>query len=169
MATNSNVIVLDTAGAKHIPLAAGDKLAGSVVQLSTDAGNAITLGSDSGLMVTIPAQFPDDQVFTSDNSGDVNLTLTPTAPNAEGQVDYTIKAVAKLDPAADNAITTSRAGLKVVLPVNVTTATLPATINDTTTPTTFYGGNTKALGDPAGFAEFVVDGNVVLIPYFAKP
>ena len=169
METTNNVIVLNTQGNKHVPLASGDKLSGSVIQLSTDAGNALALGSDNGLKVVIPAQFPDDQVFTSDNSGDITLTLTPTAPNAQGQVDYTIKAIAKLDPAANNAITTSESGLKVVLPVNTTSVALPATVNDATTPTVFFGSNASALGTPAGFTEMTVSGTVVLVPYYTKP
>jgi len=59
--------------------------------ISADTGNAIATGSDGGLMLTIPAQLPDDQLLSGDNSGNIDITLTPdTQP--DGSVDYLLKA-----------------------------------------------------------------------------
>jgi hypothetical protein len=63
------------------------------------AGNAITTAPDGRLVVQIPAQLPDNQVFSGDNSGTVSLVLTPTTINAgtpDEQTNYTIKADLKI-------------------------------------------------------------------------
>jgi hypothetical protein len=63
------------------------------------AGNAITTAPDGRLVVQIPAQLPDDQVLSGDNSGTVNLVLTPVTVG--DQTNYVIKAdlkVAALNP-----------------------------------------------------------------------
>ncbi len=67
--------------------------------VSANAGNAIAIGTDGGLMLSIPAQLPDDQVLSGDNTGTVALTLTPTTVNAgtpDEKVNYTIKADLKV-------------------------------------------------------------------------
>jgi hypothetical protein len=68
------------------------------------AGNALATAADGRLVIQIPAQLPDDQVLSGDNTGTVNLVLTPITVNAgtpDEQVNYTIKAdlkVAALNP-----------------------------------------------------------------------
>ena len=115
MSIKTSVVIHNAATKKHEPLATGDKLAGSIIQLSTDAGQSITTGSDGGLLVTTAAYLPDDQVLTGDNSGSVNLTLTPsTQPN--GDVNYTIKGEVKIDPAEDNAAVATANGVYVPTP-----------------------------------------------------
>ena len=115
MPIKTSVVIHNAATKKHEPLATGDKLAGSVIQLSTDAGQSITTGSDGGLLVTTVAALPDDQVLTGDNSGSVNLTLTPsTQPN--GDVNYTIKGEVKIDPTEGNAAVATAAGIYVPTP-----------------------------------------------------
>ena len=112
MSIKTSVVIHNAATKKHEPLAAGDKLAGSLVQLSTDAGQSIALGTDGGLFVNAVVGLPDDQVLTGDNSGTVNLTLTPsTQPN--GDVNYTIKGEVKIDPAAGNAAVATANGVYV--------------------------------------------------------
>jgi hypothetical protein len=68
--------------------------------LSTDAGNALGLDSTGQLKVIIPAQLPDDQVLSGDNSGTVGLTLTPVTIGdpalGTSQTNYTIKADLKV-------------------------------------------------------------------------
>ena len=167
MAIKTNVVIHNAATKKHEPLVAGDKLAGSVVQLSADAGNSITTGTDGGLLVTTVAALPDDQVLTGDNSGSVNLTLTPaTQPN--GDVNYTIKGEVKIDPTVGNIATASGAGVYVP-PTTFTAGATPATTEDGSTPTTFFGGNTFALGAPQGFLTIKVGGVDKLVPYYAVP
>lgn len=68
--------------------------------VSTDAGNALGVGADGGIKVLIPAQLPDDQVLTGDNSGNVSLTLTPVVDPGTGNTNYTI--LANLKSAATN-------------------------------------------------------------------
>ena len=115
MAIKTSVVIHNAATKKHEPLAVGDKLAGSVIQLSTDAGQSIITGTDGGLLVTTVAALPDDQVLTGDNSGSVSLTLTPaTQPN--GDVNYTIKGEVKIDPAAGNAAVATANGVYVPTP-----------------------------------------------------
>ena len=115
MAIKTSVVIHNAATKKHEPLAVGDKLAGSVIQLSTDAGQSIITGTDGGLLVTTVAALPDDQVLTGDNSGSVSLTLTPaTQPN--GDVNYTIKGEVKIDPAAGNAAVATAKGVYVPTP-----------------------------------------------------
>lgn len=119
MAIKTAVVIHNAATKKHEPLAAGDKLAGSLVQLSTDAGQSIALGTDGGLFVNAVVGLPDDQVLTGDNSGSVNLTLTPsTKPN--GDVNYTIKGEVKIDPAAGNAAVATENGIYVPTQTEVT-------------------------------------------------
>lgn len=62
--------------------------------LSSDAGNALAVDAQGRIKVSIPAQLPDDQVLSGDNSGTVGLTLTPTVVG--GQTNYTIKADLKV-------------------------------------------------------------------------
>ena len=115
MSIKTSVVVHNAAAKKHEPLAAGDKLAGSIIQLSTDAGQSITTGSDGGLLVTTAAYLPDDQVLTGDNSGSVDLTLTPST-QPDGDVNYTIKGEVKIDPAEDNAAVVTENGVYVPTP-----------------------------------------------------
>lgn len=154
MAIKSTVVIHNPTTKKHEPLASGDKLAGSVIQLSSDAGNSITTGTDGGLLVAATAALPDDQVLTGDNSGSVNLTLTPaTQPN--GDVNYTVKGDVKIDPAAGNSAVATSAGLYVPTPTVPTYATgnAPTVVDDGTTTTQYFGGNTVALGNPTGWEK----------------
>ena len=154
MAIKSTVVIHNAATKKHEPLAAGDKLAGSVIQLSSDAGNSITTGTDGGLLVATVAALPDDQVLTGDNSGSVNLTLTPaTQPN--GDVNYTVKGDVKINPAAGNSAVATSAGLYVPTPVvpSFAAGNAPAVVDDGTTTTQYFGGNTLALGNPTGWEK----------------
>ena len=154
MSIKTSVVIHNATTKKHEPLATGDKLAGSIIQLSTDAGQSITTGSDGGLLVTTVAALPDDQVLTGDNSGSVNLTLTPsTTPN--GDVNYTIKGEVKIDPAAGNAAVATANGVYVPTPtvLTYTTGNAPTIIDDGTTTTQYFGGNTIALGDPVGWEK----------------
>ena len=154
MSIKTSVVIHNAATKKHEPLAAGDKLAGSIIQLSADAGQSITTGSDGGLLVTAVAALPDDQVLTGDNSGSVNLTLTPsTQPN--GDVNYTIKGEVKIDPAAGNAAVATAAGVYVPTPTvpTYTTGNAPTVVDDGTTTTQYFGGNTIALGNPVGWEK----------------
>ena len=59
--------------------------------ISSDSGNALTIGADGKLVVNIPAQLPDDQTLTDSGLGNVSLTLTPTT-TSDGTVNYTITA-----------------------------------------------------------------------------
>lgn len=83
--------------------------------LSTDAGNALGTGADGRLKVLIPAQLPDDQLLSGDNSGTVSVTLTPTVVGT--QTDYVIKAdlkVAALTPTnGTNLLTAGASGFYV--------------------------------------------------------
>ena len=156
MSIKTSVVIHNAATKKHEPLATGDKLAGSIIQLSTDAGQSITTGSDGGLLVTAVAALPDDQVLTGDNSGSVNLTLTPsTQPN--GDVNYTIKGEVKIDPAAGNAAVATANGVYVPTPTvpTYTTGNAPTVVDDGTTTTQYFGGNTIALGNPVGWEKRV--------------
>ncbi|RQH06614.1 hypothetical protein [Paraburkholderia dinghuensis] len=47
--TTQTPIILGTN--QHVPLASGDRLAGSSIQVSTDTGNVLVAGSDGGLFV----------------------------------------------------------------------------------------------------------------------
>ena len=115
MAIKNKVVLHNPTTKKHEPLASGDVLAGSIIQVSTDAGNSLQLGTDGGLKVEAVAQLPDDQVLTGDNSGSVKLTLTPsTQPN--GDVNYTIKGEVKINPAVDNAAVVTEYGVYVPTP-----------------------------------------------------
>ena len=156
MSIKTSVVIHNAATKKHEPLATGDKLAGSIIQLSTDAGQSITTGSDGGLLVTTVAALPDDQVLTGDNSGSVNLTLTPsTQPN--GDVNYTIKGEVKIDPAAGNAAVATSSGLYVPTPTVPTfvAGNAPTIVDDGTTTTQYFGGNSIALGNPVGWEKRV--------------
>ena len=154
MAIKSTVVIHNATTKKHEPLATGDKLSGSVIQLSTDAGNSISTGTDGGLLVAAVVALPDDQVLTGDNSGSVALTLTPaTQPN--GDVNYTVKGDVKIDPAAGNAAVATSAGLYVPTPTVPTfvSGNAPTVVDDGTTTTQYFGGNTVALGDPVGWEK----------------
>ena len=156
MSIKNKVVLHNPTTKKHEPLASGDVLAGSIIQVSTDAGNSLQLGTDGGLKVEAVAQLPDDQVLTGDNSGSVSLTLTPsTQPN--GDVNYTIKGEVKIDPAAGNAAVATAAGVYVPTPTvpTYTTGNAPTVVDDGTTTTQYFGGNTLALGNPVGWEKRV--------------
>lgn len=163
----TTVVYNDEVALKHLPASAGDKIAGSLVQLSTDATQTMTIGSDGGLLVTAVAVLPDDQVLSGDTSGSVDITLTPDVqPN--GDTNYSIKGDIKLSPAEDNAAALTPSGLYVAKNV-FTAGSSPATTNDNTTPTTFFGGNTSALGTPEGFFTVDIGGQQKLVPFYAMP
>ena len=156
MSIKNKVVIHNPTTKKHEPLASGDVLAGSIIQVSTDAGNSLQLGTDGGLKVAAVAQLPDDQVLTGDNSGSVALTLTPaTQPN--GDVNYTVKGDVKIDPAAGNAAVATGSGLYVPTPTVPTfvSGKAPTVVDDGTTTTQYFGGNTVALGDPVGWEKRV--------------
>ena len=167
MAIKNKVVFHNPTTKKHEPLASGDLLAGSIIQVSTDAGNSLQLGTDGGLKVAAVAQLPDDQVLTGDNSGSVLVSLTPTTV-ADGQVNYSIKADTKISPAAGNIATVSSAGVYVP-PVTFSLGASPSTTDDGSTPTIFFGGNAYALGAPEGFLEITVGRVAKLVPFFAVP
>lgn len=154
MSIKNKVVLHNPTTKKHEPLASGDVLAGSIIQVSTDAGNSLQLGTDGGLKVEAAAYLPDDQVLTGDNSGSVSLTLTPsTQPN--GDVNYTIKGEVKIDPAEDNAAVATADGVYVPTPTVPTydTGNAPAVVDDGTTTTQYFGGNSIALGNPVGWEK----------------
>ena len=88
--------------ADKLPIASTEQK--GIVELATNAeavaGTSTTLAvTPAGLKAAIdgaalPAQLPDDQVLSGDNSGTVGLTLTPTVVG--GQTNYTIKADLKV-------------------------------------------------------------------------
>ena len=164
MTIYSNVVIHNPVSKKHVPVVPGDKLAGSLLQLSTDAGNSVVLGTDGGLKVSIPAQLPDDQVLTGDNTGSVSVTLTPTVVG--DQTNYLIKADTKVDPAVGNIATVSSAGVYVPAPVipTPTVGTAPTIVDDGTTTTQYFGGNTVALGDPLKWVS--TDGGTTVYPVY---
>ena len=164
MTIHSNVVIHNPVSKKHVPVVPGDKLAGSLLQLSTDAGNSVVLGTDGGLKVSIPAQLPDDQVLTGDNTGSVSVTLTPTVVG--DQTNYLIKADTKVDPAAGNSATVSSAGVYVPTPVipTPTVGTAPTIVDDGTTTTQYFGNNDVALGSPLKWVS--VDGGVTVTPVY---
>ena len=154
MSIKNKVVIHNPTTKKHEPLASGDVLAGSIIQVSTDAGNSLQLGTDGGLKVAAVAQLPDDQVLTGDTTGSVSLTLTPdTQPN--GDVNYTVKGDVKIDPAAGNAAVATSSGLYVPTPTVPTfvAGNAPTIVDDGTTTTQYFGGNTVALGDPVGWEK----------------
>ena len=153
MAIKTTVVTYNSTTNKHEPLGVGDVLAGSVMQLSTDAGNGVTLGTDGGLLVQTVAALPDDQVLTGDTTGSVTVTLTPTVVG--DQTNYLIKADTKIDPAAGNAAVATSSGLYVPTPTVPTfvAGNAPTVVDDGTTTTQYFGGNTVALGDPVGWEK----------------
>ena len=164
MASQNKVVIHNPTSKKHVPVVPGDQLAGSLIQLSTDVGNSVVLGTDGGLKVSIPAQLPDDQVLSGDNTGSVSVTLTPTVIG--DQTNYMIKADTKVDPAAGNIATVSSAGVFVPTPVipTPTAATAPSIVDDGTTTTQYFGGNTVALGDPLKWVS--TDGGTTVYPVY---
>ena len=158
MATHDTLVYLDVAGKKHTPFAAGDTLAGSLVKLDATVPNSIVVGADGGLLVSPTAVLPDDQVLTGDNSGSVGLTLTPTTA-ANGDVNYAIKADVKVSTTADNSVTIDSTGIYVPVPVipSVVVGNAPTTVDDGSTTTVYFGGNTAALGNPARWVKTAGD------------
>lgn len=166
MAIKSTIVIHTATTKKHEPLASGDVLAGSIIQVSTDAGNSLQLGTDGGLKVAAVAQLPDDQVLTGDTTGSVAVSLTPTTV-ADGQVNYSIKADTKIDPAAGNVATVTPAGIYVPTPVIPTpvAATAPTIVDDGTTTTQYYGSNSVALGSPLKWVS--TDGGTTVSPVYS--
>jgi hypothetical protein len=166
--TSLPLVVYEATTRKHQVLGAGDQIPGTSVQLSTDAGNAVSTGTDGGLKVLIPAQLPDDQVLSGDNSGNSAVTLTPTVVG--GDTNYVVKVDVKLAAAqATGANQLVQLADKLYVAPEVTGATAaPTTTNDGTTPTEFFGNNTKALGTPAGWFEVMVPSvGAVKVPYYS--
>ncbi len=149
-----SVIGLDPSNLKHRALAAGDLIAAASV-LSADAGNAAVAGSDGGVFVAAQVVFPDDQELTAGTSTTTVTTLTPTVTGDE--TDYQVTVDVKVSTTAGNKLVVDGTGLFVAPAESVTTAA-PATTNDGSTPTVFFGGNSSALGTPEGWIEVSVAG-----------
>ena len=164
MASQNKVVIHNPTSKKHEPMVAGDQLAGSLIQLSTDVGNSLVLGTDGGLKLVPTAQLPDDQVLSGDNTGSVAVTLTPTVIG--DQTNYMIKADTKVDPAAGNIATVSSAGVFVPAPVipTPTAATAPSIVDDGTTTTQYFGNNDVALGSPLKWVS--TDGGTTVTPVY---
>jgi surface protein len=64
--------------------------------LSGDSGNSLIIGLDGGIYMAATATLPDNQVLTGDNTGSVQLTLTPTVDTVTGDTNYTIKTDLKI-------------------------------------------------------------------------
>lgn len=113
-------VAIQGRGYRHTAVDGSSVLISAPVFISEDAGNAITAGDDGGLKVVIPAQLPDDQVFSGDNSGTVALTMTPVVDPVTGDTDYTVKAdlkVAAFTPiGAENFLKWSPSGFYVEIP-----------------------------------------------------
>lgn len=91
-------LVLDSVSGhyKHTNEAGTSQLIEPGNLISSTAGNAIATGTDGKLTLSIPAQLPDDQVLSGDNSGNVGLELTPVTDPVTGNTNYTIKADLKV-------------------------------------------------------------------------
>lgn len=91
-------LVLDSVSGhyKHTNEAGTSQLIEPGNLISSTAGNAIATGTDGKLTLSIPAQLPDDQVLSGDNSGNVGLELTPVTDPVSGDINYTIKADLKV-------------------------------------------------------------------------
>jgi hypothetical protein len=123
--------------------------------ISADTGNAIATGTDGGLMLTIPAQLPNDQLLSGDNSGNIDITLTPdTQP--DGSIDYLIKAdlpLATTTPASNtNALQIDANGKFFVEPTKMSNTRFVATANQTSFTLSFT---------PIGVVQFFRNGAAI--------
>jgi hypothetical protein len=150
--------IVETSGSKtwsYINEADTTKVLNNSQIVSANAGNAIAIGTDGGLMLSIPAQLPDDQVLSGDNTGTVALTLMPTTVNAgtdDEQVNYLIKAdlkVAATTPDSEtNLLKPSASGFYVDADEVIT-----AIAGDTTALATLIGAIPLATTTVAGLNE----------------
>ena len=79
MSIKISVVIHNADTKKHEPLATGDKLAGSIIQLSTDAGQSLTTGSDGDLLSVSGKQTEFGTVLNNPNQ-DVAVTFTTPFP-----------------------------------------------------------------------------------------
>ena len=161
----TTVVYNDEEVSKHLPVAEGEKIAGSLVQLSTDATQTMTIGSDGGLLVSAVAQLPDDQILTGDPGGSVALTFIPDI-QLNGAINYSVRGDIELSSMEDN-IAELRHDRLYVPKTTFVQGNAPATTNNYITPTTFFGGNTTALGTPEGFFEVMIGNQKKLVPFYA--
>lgn len=169
MAINTNqVVAFDAATRRHTPVAAGDQLAGGIIQISTDPGNILTLGADGGLRALSTVGLPDDQVLTGDNAGSALVTLTPTVVG--DQTDYAIRVDVKLAPAQPtgaNQAVLAGDSIYVAPQLQDGAAVAPVVSDDGILPTTVFGTQTNLLGTPTGWVTAVVPGvGPVKLPYY---
>lgn len=130
-ATPGDVINVNIDSATLVKDAAGVISVDSAAMISADANNSIIVGTDGKLYSSAVAMINDDQVLTGDNTGSATVTMTPTTvadPSnpAASQVNYTVKVDVKKDPAADNQVSISTAGVYVPKGAGLT-------VTDTTT------------------------------------
>lgn len=144
----AKIILYDATSKTHRPAAVGDKLEAAQL-ISSDANNAATVGVDGGLYVSPQATFVDDQVMTGTTTSTATLAMTPTVAG-NGDVNYSVAATVRVSATAGNQLVVQGDGLHVPA-ATLVAATAPAIIEDGTTPTRFYGGNSIALGAPDGF------------------
>ena len=90
MSIKNKVVLHNPTTKKHEPLASGDVLAGSIIQVSTDAGNLVHLGTDGGLKVEAVAQLPGKQVEfgTVLDNPNKDVAVTFTTPFPVGTVPF---------------------------------------------------------------------------------
>lgn len=173
MPTTQDVVMFDAVTRQHRPMAPAEQIAGSKLQISTDTGNAVTLGTDGGLKVVLIAQLPDNQIMSGDPAGTVALLFTPSVnPTDPTQTDYTLKADIKLTPvtpATPNQASIVGGALYVPPPATGGAAAV-AIADDGTLPTKVHtnsgGTATTLLGTPAGWATISVGGVNKRIPYY---
>lgn len=123
---NKTPVIYETGS--HKPLQDGDTLPGSTIQISQDAGNGVTIGSDGGLM----GQESGLTSVVVSNTRSVHMAGT-------GSTAAPIQSTVQIDPSPDNILATTAAGLRVsATPTNIntqdTTSVQLAGNGDTSTP-----------------------------------
>jgi hypothetical protein len=119
---------------KHATTAA---IAGDLI--STDAGNSLIEGTDGKIYNASTVLWDDDQVLTGDNTGNTNITLTPTTvtdpdnPDVD-QTNYTIKVDVKVDGTTLQTNPTTGVISAVIPQIRMETETFTATAGQTAFP-----------------------------------
>ena len=80
MSIKNKVVIHNPTTKKHEPLASGDVLAGSIIQVSTDAGNSLRLGTDGGLKVVSASKQVLFGEVIGNNNRDVTVTFSSAFP-----------------------------------------------------------------------------------------
>jgi hypothetical protein len=175
MANQTSVVIFDSTTRKQYPIAAGDKLAKAILDLTPGAlsfnpatgvlsvTHADGATSTANLGVASPDKFLSGATY---DSGTAVLTLTLSDASVINVPLGDLVAIVTSNAGNVKFTGTGASATPLQGNLDLATTTAPTQTDDGSTPTVFFGGNASALGTPVGWATLLVNGTARKVAYY---